>query len=142
MQQFIPYLSFDGNCREAMQFYAQVFGGTIKAMISFADLPAGSGMPPSTSPRIMHGCLVLPDGSYLYGGDAPEHLPFSAQTGVAITMAYDTVPEALRVFKALCAGGKETMPFSTTFWARGFGMVTDRYGTCWAINGESTPAPA
>jgi PhnB protein len=139
MQQFIPYLGFNGNCKEAMQFYERLLGGRIKAMMSFADTPMGADMPKGSAQPIMHACLVLPDDSHLYAGDSPEHIPYQGQIGVAITMAYDSVAEAERVFKGLSEGGHVTMPLAPTFWAKMFGMVTDRYGTCWAINGEQLP---
>jgi PhnB protein len=142
MQQFIPYLSFDGNCREAMQFYARVFGGKIEAMLSYADVPGGGEMPGGSKNKIMHACLSLPDGSFLYAGDAPDHMPFQAQTGVMITMNYPTSAAGERVFKELCEGGTVTMPWAPTFWAKGFGMVTDRFGTAWGINGEQVPPPS
>jgi PhnB protein len=139
MQQFIPYLSFDGNCRQAMQFYADTLGGELIAMMSFADMPPGGDMPPSTSQNIMHACLKLPDGSALYAGDAPEGMPFEGQKGVMLTMSYTTEAQGQRIFKALSQGGTVTMPWSPTFWAKGFGMVTDRFGTSWGINGEEIP---
>jgi PhnB protein len=142
MQQFIPYLSFDGNCREAMQFYERVFGGDIVAMLSFADVPGGGEMPGGSKDKIMHACLTLPDGNSLFAGDAPDHMPFEKQTGVMVTMSYPTVAAAQRVFDALCEGGTVTMPWEPTFWAKGFGMVTDRFGTAWGINGEQVPPPS
>jgi PhnB protein len=141
MQQFIPYLSFDGNCRQAMQFYADALGGKLTAMMSYADLPPGGDMPPSTSQNIMHACLVLPNGNALYAGDAPEGMPFEGQKGVMVTMSYATETEGQRVFKALTQGGTVTMPWGPTFWAKGFGMVTDRFGTSWGVNGEEIPPP-
>lgn len=136
VQQFIPYLSFDGNCKEAMQFYHKTFGGNIVAMMHFADTPMGAQLPTEIAQRVMHAYLALDDGSALYGGDAPTHEPFRGQIGVTITMSYQTVAQAQQVFEALSAGGKITMPLAPSFWAKIFGMVTDRFGTSWAINGE------
>jgi PhnB protein len=58
---------------------------------------------------------------------------------VTLTLNYDTVAEAQRIFDALSAGGKVTMPMSESFWAKTFGMLTDRYGCPWIVNGESKP---
>lgn len=139
MQQFIPYLGFDGNCKEAMQFYEKVFGGKLIAMMSFVDMGMAEGMPADMAKRIVHACLVSPENSYLYGGDAPGHIPFEKQNGVTVTMSYDTVTKAEQVFKLLSDGGNVTMPMMPTQWAKMFGMVTDRYGTSWAVNGEQIP---
>ena len=88
---------------------------------------------------ITHTSLVLTDGSYLYAGDAPAHLPFQAQSSVTITMSYETVTEAEQVFAALSNRGTVTMAMAESFWAKTFGMVTDRFDTSWAINGEPQP---
>jgi PhnB protein len=141
MQQFIPYLGFGGNCREAIEFYAKTLGGQIIAMMSYADMPGCEQMPGGSAQKIMHAALVLPDGSALYAGDAPEHEPFEGQKGVMITMTYPTVQEGKRIFDTLGKGCKITMPWEATFWAKGFGMVTDSFGTSWAVNGEKIPPP-
>lgn len=136
MQQFIPYLSFNGNCRQAMQFYEQVFGGKLVAMLSYGDMPGDERMPAATAQKIMHAYLTLPDGSSLYAGDALDHEPFQGQQGVMITMTYPTDVAGKHIFQALSEGGSVTMPWAPTFWAKGFGMVKDRFGTAWGINGE------
>lgn len=137
--QPIPYLSFDGNCREAMNFYAQTFGGTIRLMMSGADSPMGGQIPSEFADRIINAQLEMPGGSMLYGGDAPAHIPYEAIKGVSITLNCSSVEEGESVFNALAAGGTVTMPYSPTFWAKKFGMLTDRFGVHWIINGELTP---
>lgn len=141
-----PYLSYPGNCREAFTFYAQALGGRIQAMMSYDDLPppppgapapaegCGAGPMPG-GPGILHACLVLPGGAMLMAGDTPPGVPFDGVRGVMVAVQYDTVDEARRAFDALAAGGQVTMPLAPSFWAQVFGMVTDRYGIAWAING-------
>jgi PhnB protein len=55
--------------------------------------------------------------------------------GFALSLNFATPPEARRMFDALAAGGKVTMPMAKTFWAETFGMVTDRFGTPWMVGG-------
>ena len=137
-----PYLSFDGKTREAFAFYAQALGATIETMMSFDDMPAmpapeegcAGGMP--SGDGIMHASLLLPGGARLFSGDVPPGMPFDGMKGVMLALQYDTVAEAQRAFEALQQGGQVTMPLAPAFWARTFGMLTDRYGVSWAVNGE------
>jgi PhnB protein len=137
--QPIPYLSFDGNCAEAMRFYEKVLGGTIKVMMSGAQSPMADKIPKEFADRILNAQLELPGGGFLFGGDAPAHAPYAGIKGVTLALNYDTVEEAESKFNALAQGGQVTMPFGPTFWARKFGMLVDKYGVAWIINGELLP---
>jgi PhnB protein len=138
-----PYLSFAGNTREAFAFYEKALGASIQAMLSYADMPAsaapsegcGDAGPP-TGDGIMHACLVLPGGAMLFAGDTPPSMPFEGLKGVMLALQYDTIDQALAAFHALSQDGQVTMPLAPTFWAKTFGMLTDRFGISWAVNGE------
>jgi PhnB protein len=138
MAQAIAYLGFNGDCAEAIRFYARVLGlgATVQQLVSGADTPMRDQIPPEHRPRIIHARLRFDDGSYLFAGDAPAQLPYEGIKSVSIAMNYPTVAEAERVFRALADGGKVTMSQQPTMWARSCGMVTDRFGTPWIINGE------
>ena len=133
----IAYLSFDGNCAEAMRFYERVLNGKLKAMITNGETPVAAQMPPGSEHRIMHALLEFKGGGSLMAGDTCPINPYQGMKGFMLALMYDTVAEADRVFGALAEGGKVTMPLGPTFWAKSFGMVTDRFGTSWGINGES-----
>jgi PhnB protein len=137
--QPIPYLGFDGNCAEAMKFYESVLGAKINSILTGADSPMASQIPKEFLDRVMNAQLELPGGYLLYAGDSPAHIPYEGIKGVSITLNYDTVEEAEAVFNALSEGGTVTMPFSPTFWAKKFGMLVDRFGVAWILNGELTP---
>ena len=136
MTQAIAYLVFDGTCAEAMRFYERALGGTIDVMMSGADSPIAAQMPKEFAHRILHARLVLPGGGMLYGGDSPAHIPYEGIKGVSITVDFATVAEAEKAFAALAQGGQVTMPMQSAFWAKRWGMVTDRFGTPWNVNGE------
>lgn len=141
-----PYLSFDGNTREAFAFYEQALGAKIETMMSYAEMPAsaepvegcGAGGLPSGD-GIMHACLALPGGALLFAGDTPPGMPYEGVKGVMLALQYDSVDQAHSAFDALSQGGQVTMPMAQTFWARTFGMLTDRFGISWGINGEPIP---
>lgn len=137
-----PYLSFDGKTREAFAFYEQALGGRIETMMRYADIPA-SAMPSEgcadagvpSGDGIMHACLTLPGGAMLFAGDAPPSEPFAGIQGVMLALQYGTVDQAHSAFHALSKGGQVTMPLAPAFWAETFGMLTDRFGVSWAVNG-------
>lgn len=96
--------------------------------------------PPGLGHRIMHAYLVHPEFD-LMAGDTPPGVTYQGIQGVMMTLTYPTATEGRRVFDALATGGTVTMPLGETFWADVFGMVTDRYGVPWGINGGSKPQP-
>jgi PhnB protein len=101
-------------------------------------MPDGPPTPPAHANRIMHAYLVHKDFT-LMAGDAPPGMPYKGIHGVSMTLTYPTAAEAKRVFAALADGGSVTMPLGETFWAEAFGMLVDRYGTPWGINGGMKP---
>ena len=138
-----PYLSFGGNTREAFAFYEKALGAKIETMMSYAEMPrsaAGDGGcgdgPPPSGEGIMHACLVLPGGAMLFAGDTPPGMPYEGVKGVMLALQYDTIDQAHGAFHALSQGGQVTMPLAPAFWAKTFGMLTDRFGVSWAVNGE------
>ena len=144
-----PYLAFNGNTRDAFRFYEQVLGAKTEIMMSFNDMPkmpapaaapadgCEGGMP--SGDGIMHACLALPGGARLMAGDAPSHMPYEGIKGAMMALQYNTTDQAQTVFHALSQGGHVTMPLGPTFWAKTFGMVTDKFGVSWAVNGEPIP---
>jgi len=128
--KFIPYLDFDGQAREAFDFYAKAFNGKITMRMTYGESPMAKDMPPETHDRVMHSQLETPS-SILMGADRP---PNTASSKGCVNIAVDDAAEAERVFKALSEGGEVTMPIAETFWAHRFGMLTDRYGKAWMVN--------
>jgi PhnB protein len=134
--QPIPYLSFNGNCAEAMRHYEKVLGGTMRSMMSGAQSPMAASIPKEFADRILNAQLELPGGELLFAGDCPAHMPYEGIKGVTLALNYDSVEEAEAIFNALAEDGQVTMPFSPTFWAKKFGMLVDKFGVGWIINGE------
>ena len=78
--KFIPYLTFNGNCQEALETYAEIFGGKIDGMMRFRDEESCKGMPEHVQDLIMHGRLRVGEGMIMASDDpmgqlsaAPEH---------------------------------------------------------------------
>ena len=140
MPMLDSYLFFNGNCAEAMQFYAATLGGQLQALLKYGDSPEPEHCPAGSAERIMHACVIV-DGRMLMASDVPagQEQPMG---GFALSLSYDTPAAALPVFDALAQGGSVTMPMAETFWAQSFGMLTDRFGTAWMVSGGAkNPAP-
>jgi len=134
MLQLDTYLTFDGNCAEAMRFYQRTLGGKLDLM-THAQSPMAGQTPAGSENRIMHARLVL-DGRLLMASDSMAGHRYEGMKGFSLSLMYPTVAEAQRVFKALAEGGRVVMPLDKTFWAKAFGMLVDRFGTPWMVNGE------
>ncbi len=129
---FAPYLSFDGTCEPAMQFYASVFGATDLQLMRYSDAPPGTFPDGVAVDRILHAQFTL--GSVpLLASDVPPGMPV-VQSGVSVFHAAATDALALDIFAKLADGGSISMQYGPTFWGPGFGMVTDRFGTHWMIS--------
>jgi PhnB protein len=133
MLQLNTYLFFDGNCADAMRFYERTLGGKLQLM-THGDSPMAAQTPPGSADRIMHARLEL-DGRLLMASDWMVGQPYEGMKGFSLSLIYSTVAEAQRMFAALAEGGQITMPIAKTFWAEAFGMLVDRFGTRWMVNG-------
>jgi PhnB protein len=126
---------FDGNCEEAMNFYAAALGAKVKSVTRGKDTPMADHMPPGKENSVVNAQIELPGGGLLYGGDAimEAHGGFK---GFTIALNYPTVEEGEKAFNAISQGGTVSMAWSPTFWAKAFGMCDDKFGVSWIINGE------
>ena len=130
--QLIPYLNFDGQCKEAFDFYARVLGGKITGRMTYGDSPMCDQMPVDSRDRIMHSQLDIGDAVLMGADGPPSHGPQG--TGTTLNIMVDTPADAERIFAALAEGGEVKMPLEETFWAQRWGMLVDRYGKPWMVN--------
>jgi PhnB protein len=132
--QVNPYLTFDGQCEAAFEFYAKVLGGKIETMMTYGSSPMAEQTPPGWRNKIMHARLTVGD-KMLMASDAPPDR-YEAMKGFMVTLGIGDPSEAERVFHVLSENGTVQMPIQETFWARRFGMLVDQFGTPWMINCE------
>ena len=133
------HVGFPGTCREAMQFYADVTGGQLECLLTYAETPAAEHSPPELHDRIIHASLNL-RGRRLMGADMAADC-YTPSQGVEIQLEYRDIEQAARTFARLAEGGKIIMPFEATFWSPGFGMAVDRFGVGWMVNVPSANCP-
>ena len=132
--QLNPYLIFDGNCEEAFNFYARCLRGELAMVQRFGESPGCEDMPASHRDKIMHVRLQAGDQVLMGSDNHPDH-PCEGFKGCSLALSVDAADEAERIFNALAEGGVVQMPMQETFWAARFGMVNDRFGVPWMING-------
>ena len=129
--QINVYLTFNGNCREAMTFYKKCLGGDL-TMSPFSEMP---DHPKEAKDRIMHARLVNGRAT-LMASDTMPGMPFKQGNNVWISVHPESLEESDRVFTALSESGKVIMPLQDTFWGARFGMLTDQFGLNWMFNFE------
>lgn len=137
IMKIVTSLSFQGQCREAFEFYAKVLGGKVTAAHPYGEAPPD--MPindPKYKDWLMHCWLEVGDqalmGADMDVGWAPNI--DKPKNGFDVTLHTENKAEAQRWFDQLSEGGKPVMAFAETFWSPGFGSLIDRFGVPWMIN--------
>jgi PhnB protein len=133
MTKVATYLSFNGNCTEAFDSYADIFGGTIAMRITYADAPVPTQIADNEKHLVMHSALSI-GGFQIMGADMTGGRPYQAPQGVSVMVELDSVDTVKTAFNRLAEGGQVMMPVESTFWTDAFGMLTDRFGVRWMLN--------
>ena len=136
MASISPYLTFNGNCEDAFNFYKSVFGGNFPYVGKFKDMPSEQPIPESEKEKIMHISLPISKETTLMGSDSSEAFGHANIVGnnFSISINAESEEEAKKIFAGLSAGGKVTMPLEKTFWGALFGMFTDKFNIQWMVN--------
>lgn len=140
------YLTFDGNCEEAFNFYQSHLGGEFGHISRFKEMPPQDGMPPLPEEhleRIMHMSLPISKETILMGSDTGGEWAndFQAGNNFSISITTDSKADADRLFNGLSEGGNVTMPMADTFWGDYFGSFTDKFGINWMVSHATNPQP-
>lgn len=134
-----PYLTFNGNAEEALNFYATVLKAEILDSSKFKDMPPHPDNPvlsDDVQNMLMNATLQLTNGSYLMFSDNPSEggQGYKQGNNVSVTLVYETAEETREVFDQLKVGGKIVMPLEETFWSPLYGNVIDQFGIEWQIS--------
>ena len=122
-----PYLNFENNAREAMEFYQSVLGGELK-INTFSEY-GDEG-----NDGVMHAMLETPAGYTIMASDAPPGMPLDTGSTISVSISGDDEAELTGYWDGLCDGGTVTMPFEKQMWGDVFGMVTDKFGVQWMVD--------
>jgi PhnB protein len=125
-----PFLTFNGDARQAMEFYASVFGGT-PAFNTFAEFGAGDS---PDADRISFGLLETGAGYTMMAGDVASDAEYRPMAGFSVSLSGDDADLLRGYWDKLSAGGTTTMPLAKQAWGDEFGMCTDKFGVSWMVN--------
>ncbi len=132
------YLTFNGNCEAAFNFYKSVFGGEFPYIGRFGEMPSEDGKQISEEEKnkIMHVSLPISEETMLMGSDTGGEWASNFKEGnnFSLSLNANSREEAEKLFHALSEGGQITMPLADTFWGAYFGMWTDKFGINWMVN--------
>jgi PhnB protein len=124
-----PYVSFNGDAREAMAFYQSVLGGRLE-ISTFGE----SGMPDAPADQIMHAQLTSDAGYTLMASDTPPGMPYQPGQNITISISGDDADRLRGYFEKLSAGGNVVMPLEKQMWGDEFGMFVDKFGIGWMVD--------
>jgi len=133
-----PYLNFNGNARQALEFYTGVFGGnlTLSTFADFGAAAAGS----ADADRIMHGQLETPAGYTLMAADVTSEMPYEPPAGFSVSLSGDDGDALHEYWAKLSVGGTVTMAMAKQVWGDEFGMLVDQFGVSWLVNIGQPPS--
>jgi len=134
MKEIVTFLNFDGNCREAMEFYKTCFAAEV-FLLPYSEAPGDfPWVTEETKDKIMHSSLTKGSLTILMGADTISSRPFQQGNNFSVTIHCESLQEIDALFTALGDNGEITMPLQETFWATRFWMLTDRFGIRWMLN--------
>lgn len=126
-----PYLNFDGNAREAIEFYKAALGGEL-TLSTFKD--AGMSHEGLDGSKVMHAMLIAPNGITIMASDTPPEWSLNKGNNVSISLSGDNDAELSVYWDAISAGGTVDQPLVQAPWGDKFGMFTDKFGIRWMVN--------
>ena len=132
-----PYLTFNGNCKEALNFYREVLDGEITYMKTFAESEGQMPYKKEYSEKIMHANLTVGDFQIMGSDNMGDDFPFEKGNNFSLSLEFKNEDEsAARIFSGLSENGHVIMPFKEVFWGGKFGMLTDQFGVQWMVSNE------
>lgn len=132
MKQINSYLTFSGNCRDAMSFYKECLGGEL-TLQTIGESPLADKMPQQMKDCILHSTLTN-DAVVLLGSDVAPQSGLIKGNAVSLSLECSSEEEIRTCYAKLSSGGKANFPLEETFWGALFGGLTDKFGNHWLLN--------
>jgi PhnB protein len=126
-----PYLSFEGRCEEAVEFYRKALGAEVTMLMRRKDSPDPGTCQPGTEDKVMHMSVRIGDATLMASDGRCTGQPNFQ--GISLSLTAPSDAEAERLFASLADGGQVQMPLAKTFFSPSFGMVADRFGVSWMV---------
>ena len=132
------YLNFNGNCREVVNFYAEVFGTGKPKIMTFGEMPPNPEypLPEEAKDFVMHSRLNI-SGSNVMFSDVFPGMPFIEGNNITLAIVSKDLEEITSAFSKLKEGGKVVMELQETSWSKSYGQLTDKFGIIWQFNYDS-----
>jgi PhnB protein len=130
MKEINAYLTFNGNCREAMTFYAKCLGAELQTM-PFSEMPGNA--PKEAGNRLAHA-RITKGAAVLMASDNLPGMAFQAGNNFSVSLTCESTQEVDTLFAALSENGSVKMAPQETFWAERYSMFTDQFGIHWMLN--------
>jgi len=129
------YINFDGNCREAVEYYSKVFKTDKPEIMTFGDAPEDPGfsLPEESKNLVMHTQLII-SGDIVMFSDTFPGMPLVKGNNISLTVVTNDMDEITEAFNHLKAEGKVEMDLQETFWSKYYGSVVDKYGIIWQFS--------
>ena len=125
-----PYISFDGDARQAMEFYRDVFGGTL-TVSTYGEFGAADSL---DADKVMHCMLETDNGFTLMGADTAPGMEHTPGTNIAVSLSGDDAGDLRNYWAKLSEDAAVSVPLEKQMWGDEFGMCVDRYGVAWMVN--------
>lgn len=132
-----PYLYFNGNCREAVEYYAEVFKTEKPRLMLYGDMPSNEKFPmdEEAKKRVLHAEIKIKEGTIMFSDSFPG-TDLVVGGNIELVFMSGDVEEVKTIFNKLKEEGKVAMELQETFWSKCYGTLTDKYGIGWQISYE------
>ncbi len=135
IKNFSLFLNFNGNCREALDFYVKLFESEVQDLMTYGDMPPDPDFPieDADKDKILYSNIPI-YGSNIMFCDVPSGMPVTIGDNISPTLGADDKDELKRIFDGLAGEGEILMPLEKTFWSELYGMVRDKFGVIWQVS--------
>jgi PhnB protein len=135
-----PYINFNGNCREAAEFYADAFGAEPPVIMTFGSSPQDPNhpIPPEAKDLVMHTQIMVQGTPIMCSDVFPGH-PYSLGNNISLTVTSKNSEDIKDYYHKLKEGGTVHMELQKTFWSNCYANLTDKFGIGWQLSQESEP---
>ncbi len=132
------YINFNGNCRQAVEFYAEVFKIEKPQIMSFGDVPANEGVTLTEEAKnlVMHTEIKLKDSTLMFSDVLPD-MTLVVGNNISLVIGFSDIDEVRSIFHKLKVDGTVLMDLQETFWSKSYGYLIDKFGIGWQLSYEN-----
>jgi PhnB protein len=130
------YLIFNGNCREAVEFYSKVFNTPLQQILTFREGNMSEDMTEEDKDLIMHTYLNISGNRVMFSDSFPGQ-PVNIGDNVSLTVLSKDIDEITTQFNSLKEGGRVEMDLQETFWSKWYGSLVDKFGVSWQFSHDT-----